>query len=112
MGVDLFLNGTDAGKAEEGTNPEGLRQIRVPLPEDYDNDPDNDDLPESIRVIARQCGAPMIARSSRFGGKPGAFYLKGDAGTDFNSLRDLLWQNFLNGLYPKPKVWMSRDRTW
>jgi len=112
MVITLFINGSDVGKAEGGTNPRGLKQKNVPLPEGYDNVPSNDVLPESIKEIARRYKAPLIIKSSRFGRKPGQFYIKGDANTEHVIMGDLLWQNKVSGLYPRPKVWMSFDRAW
>ena len=46
-----------------------LKFIKLNLPENYENTNDNNKLPESIKIEARNSGSVLIVRTSKFGNK-------------------------------------------
>tara|TARA_B110000259_G_scaffold77910_1_gene91372 strand:- start:294 stop:665 length:372 start_codon:yes stop_codon:yes gene_type:complete len=108
--INLFISGSDSGKAQDGSCK--LKFIKLNLPENYENTNDNNKLPESIKIEARNSGSVLIVRTSKFGNKTGAFYLKGDFNTDYNLVERKVIDNYLNKICKTRKCWLSGDRMW
>ena len=108
--INLIISGTDSGKAQDGTCK--LKYIRLDLPENYINSSDNNELPESIKIIARERGCILIVRTSKMGSRPGSFYLKGNFDSDYEIVERTVLNNYNIKKYKKPKCWLSKDRMW
>jgi len=108
--INLFISGSDTGKAQDGTCK--LKFIKLDLPENYNNTNNNNKLPECIKIKARERGTVLIVRSSKYGNKPGAFYLKGDFNTDYKLVEKIIIDNYLNNINKTRKCWLSNDRLW
>ena len=110
--INLFLRGSDSGKAQDGTCK--LKFIKMDIPENYDNIPGNDELPDSIKIKAREIGCILIVRINKRGSKPGAFYLKGNLNSDIDCdiVEKKIIDNYLSHKYKSPLCWISKDRKW
>jgi hypothetical protein len=108
--INLIIYGSDSGKAQAGTCK--LKFKKIDLPENYINSHDNNELPEFIKKIAREMGCILIVRTSKYGSKPGSFYLKGNFDTDYEKVERTVLNNYNIKKYKKPKCWLSKDRMW
>ena len=108
--INLFISGSDSGNSRDGSCK--LKYIKLDLPDNYINSPDNNILPESIKTIARGRGSVLIIRTSKFGKKPGSFYLKGNFDSNYEYVERDVLKNYKDKKYKKIKCWMSEDRMW
>ena len=57
-------------------------------------------------------GCVLIVRTSKYGSKPGSFYLKGNFESDYEKVERNVLENYKGKKYKKIKCWMSEDRMW
>jgi len=108
--INLFISGSDSGNSRDGSCK--LKFKKIDLPENYINSQDNNELPEFIKKIAREMGCVLIVRTSKYGSKPGSFYLKGNFESDYEKVERNVLENYKGKKYKKIKCWMSEDRMW
>lgn len=81
---------SDIGNRDARINGKSVKQKPIQL---LTPDESGETVPPHVQEVARSRGARLIIRTFRYGNKPGAWYVKGDANTDYDAVEQCVVSN-------------------
>ena len=81
---------SDIGNRDARINGKSVKQKPIQL---LSADESGESVPPHVQEVARSRGSRLIIRTFRYGNKPGAWYVKGDANTDYDAVEECVISN-------------------